>query len=193
MENLELLKGVVSAETYAKLEEETKDSTIRLGDLSTGNFVSKEKYTGLEQQLQKVNTALSDKTKEYDTLKEKAGDNESLKSEIERLKGEHKNELDNLTTSYNEQLKKSAVVTEISTKYRPKDVNDILPHIDMAKVTIEKDSITGLVEQLDPLTESKAYLFEEQKKKKGGLDHDDIDDGGDAMLRAAFGLKTKTN
>ena len=190
MENLELLRGVVSDETFARIEEETKESKIRLADLSTGNYVSKEKYDSLETQLQNVNTALSDKTKEYDTLKEKAGDNESLKSEIERLKGEHKTNIDNLTSNFNEQLKLSAVKTEITTKYKPKDVNDIMPHIDMSKVTLDKDTITGLTEQIDPLKESKAYLFGEDKKKKSGLDHDDTGDD-DAKLRAAFGLSTK--
>lgn len=32
MENLELLKGVVSDETFARIEEETKESKIRLAD-----------------------------------------------------------------------------------------------------------------------------------------------------------------
>lgn len=190
MENLELLRGVVSDETFARIEEETKESNIKLADLSTGNYVSKEKYDGLETQLQNVNTALSDKTKEYDTLKEKAGDNESLKSEIERLKGEHKTNIDNLTTNFNEQLKVSAVKTEITTKYKPKDVNDIMPHIDMSKVTVDNDTITGLTEQIDPLKESKAYLFGEDKKNKSGLDHGNTGDD-DARLRAAFGLSTK--
>ena len=35
MENLEILKGIVSDETYAALEAETKDSKIKLGDLSS--------------------------------------------------------------------------------------------------------------------------------------------------------------
>ena len=75
MENLEILKGIVSDETYAALEAETKDSKIRLGDLSTDEYVSVNKYKDLEIQLSKVNSALTEKTTEYDTLKEKAGDN----------------------------------------------------------------------------------------------------------------------
>lgn len=75
MENLEILKGIVTDETYAALEAETKDSKIRLGDLSTDKYVSADKYKDLEKQLGKVNSALTEKTTEYDTLKEKAGDN----------------------------------------------------------------------------------------------------------------------
>lgn len=51
MENLEILKGIVSDETYAALEAETKDSKIRLGDLSTDKYVSADKYKDLEKQL----------------------------------------------------------------------------------------------------------------------------------------------
>lgn len=76
MENLEILKGIVSDETYAALEAETKDSKIRLGDLSTDKYVSTDKYKDLEKQLGKVNSALTEKTTEYDTLKEKAGDSD---------------------------------------------------------------------------------------------------------------------
>lgn len=78
MENLEILKDVISEETYAALEAETKDSTIRLGDLSTNQYVSADKYKDLENQLGKVNSALTEKTTEYDKLKEKAGDNNIL-------------------------------------------------------------------------------------------------------------------
>lgn len=78
MENLEILKGIVSDETYAALEAETKDSKIRLGDLSTDKYVSADKYKDLEKQLGKVNSALTEKATEYDTLKEKACDNDFL-------------------------------------------------------------------------------------------------------------------
>lgn len=191
MENLEILKDVVSEETYAALEAETKGSTIRLGDLSTNQYVSADKYKDLENQLGKVNSALTEKTTEYEKLKEKAGDNADLKAEIDRLKEENTNTVNNLKTEYEKQLKRSTVINEIQNKYHPKDVNDIMPHIDMEKISVGNDGIVGLTEQVTPLTESKAYLFgEEPPKKKSGLSHDakEIDH---TRLEAAFGLKKK--
>lgn len=44
----------------------------------TDEYVSVDKYKDLEKQLGKVNSALTEKTTEYDTLKEKAGDNNFL-------------------------------------------------------------------------------------------------------------------
>lgn len=95
MENLEILKGIVTDETYAALEAETKDSKIRIGDLSTDKYVSADKYKDLEKQLGKVNSALTEKTTEYDTLKEKSGRQRffNLRSELSRqcmIKGTQK-------------------------------------------------------------------------------------------------------
>lgn len=191
MENLEILKGIVSDETYAALEAETKDSTIKLGDLSSDKYVSKDKYKELETQLSKVNSALTQKTAEYDNLKEKAGNNAELKNEIERLKTENETTINELKADYDKQLKRSAVINEIQNKYHPKDVSDVMPHIDMEKISIDNDNIIGLTEQITPLTENKAYLFTEPTKPpKSGLGHGGTEQN-EAALRAAFGIKEK--
>lgn len=191
MENLEILKGVVSDETYAAIEAETKDSKIKLMDLSSGQYVSEAKYKDLETQLERVNSALTDKTAEYDSLKSKAGDNAELKNEIERLKTEHAATITGLKTDYAKQLKRSAVINEIERKYHPKDISDIMPHIDMEKISIDNDNIVGLTEQVTPLTENKTYLFgEQQNPKKSGLNHNGSEISASA-LRTAFGLKKK--
>lgn len=202
MENLEILKGVVSDDTYAKIEAETKDSDIKLADLSKGEYVSAGRVSGLEAQLERVNGALESKTAEYDALKEKVGDNQSLRDEIEQMKSAHTAEIDKLKTEYAEKVKLSAVAAEISTKYKPKDVADIMPYIDMAKVTVDGSTVTGLSEQIDPIKEKKPYLFGEDdtdpdsgKKKKGGINHEG---GGNkeidvSKVRAAFGIKEKEN
>ena len=154
-------------------------------------YVSADKYKDLEKQLGKVNSALTEKTTEYDTLKEKAGDNAELKAEIERLKAENTNTVNSLKDDYEKQLKRSTVINEIQNKYHPKDVNDIIPHIDMEKISVENDNIVGLTEQITPLTESKAYLFgNEPQRNKSGLEHDDKD-YDTARLEAAFGITKK--
>lgn len=195
MKNLEILKGVLSEDTYAAVEEQTKNSTVELADLSTSAYVGKDKYKALEAQLEKVNGALASKTSDYDALKEKAGDNQSLKDTIEQMKTAHAEEMNTLKTDYAEQIKRSAVAAEISSKYKPRDVGDILPHVDMAKVTVDGGSVTGLAEQLDPLKESKPYLFSDdtnQSRKKGGFQHENTGNETDlSKVRAALGIKEK--
>ncbi len=193
MENLEIFKGVVSDETYAKLEEETKDSEIKLVDLSKGEYVSKAKYEGLKTDLANATNALANKAADYDTLKAQAGDNQALKDTIEQMKTAHDTEIANLKAEHQKSEKRSAVVAAISSKYHPKDVNDIMPHLDMDKISIDGNNVIGLSDQLDPLKESKSYLFEEDssKRKKGGYEHGDEGGDDDAALRAAFGIKDK--
>lgn len=118
-------------------------------DLSSGQYVSEDKYKDLEIQLDRVNSALADKTAEYDSLKSKAGDNAELKDEIERLKTEHADTINGLKTDYAKQLKRSAVINEIERKYHPKDVTDIMPHIpnvtNVPNINVDCDSKAGLV------------------------------------------------
>ena len=171
MENVEILKSVLSEETYNKVVEETSKCKIKLGDLSSGEFVSKSKYDALETQLTNTQNLLETKTKDYDTLQSKAGDNQALKDEIESLKTAHAEQTENLKKDYEAQLKKNTVATRIISDYRPKDVNDIMAHIDLDKITIKDDESSGLADQGDVLKENKAYYFEDTTSKATGFNH----------------------
>ncbi len=171
MENVEILKSVLSEDTYNKVVEETGKCKIKLCDLSSGEFVSKSKYDALETQLVNTQGLLETKTKDYDTLQSKAGDNQALKDEIESLKTAHAEQTENLKKDYEAQLKKNTVATRIISDYRPKDVNDIMAHIDLDKITIKDDEISGLSDQVDVLKENKAYYFEDTTSKATGFNH----------------------
>lgn len=190
MENVELLKGVLSEETYNKVVEESKKSNIKLFDLSGGDYVSKSKYDALDTQLKSTQELLDSKTKDYDTLKSKAGDNQALKDEIDRLKSAHTAETDNLKKDYEAQIKKSRIATRIIQDYHPKDVNDVLSNIDIDKISVDGDNLVGLKEQVDPLKETKAYYFaEETKPGASGVEHGGSDTTDYSAVRAAMGLK----
>lgn len=191
MKNLEILKGVLSAETYALVEKETAESDIQLCDLSTGDYVSKQKYSALEASLQQTQGLLDTKTKEYDTLKAGAGDNEQLKADIENLKTNFETEKSKIKDEYEKQLKSGKIAAKIIQDYRPKDVNDVLRHVDMEKITIDGDTFSGLEEQIKPLQESKAYYFSTENSDASGFNHDngEVDD---SALRASFGLPEKS-
>lgn len=190
MENVELLKGVLSEETYNKVVEESKKSNIRLFDMSSGEYVSKSKYDALDIQLKSTQDLLDAKTKDYDTLKSKAGDNQSLKDEIDRLKSAHTTETENLKKDYEAKIKKSRIAAQIIQEYKPKDVNDVLAHIDIEKISVDGDNLVGLKEQVDPLKETKAYYFaEETKPGASGVQHGGSDNSDYSAVRAAMGLK----
>lgn len=190
MKNVELLKDELSEETYNKVVEETKESKISLIDISSGEYVSKEKFEAVDIQLKNTQKLLEEKTADYDTLKSQAGDNQSLKDKIDELKSAHQTETANLKKEYEAQIKKGKIANQIIQEYRPKDVNDILSHIDMDKISVDGDSFVGLKEQVDPLKETKSYYFaDDNKPGAGGLNHDGGKGDNYAAVRAAMGLK----
>ena len=51
MANIDVLKGKISDDLFEQVKEATKDSKIKLADLTSGLFVGKDKYDALETQL----------------------------------------------------------------------------------------------------------------------------------------------
>lgn len=186
---MEFLKDFLTEETYTKVTEELNGKEIKLADLSKGDYVSREKYGALETQLVNTQALLTQKSEEYDTLMAKAGDNQALKTELETLKADSAQKMAELKTQYEGELKRAAVCNSIISDYAPRDVKDILPYVDLEKITIDGDSVAGLKEQIDPLKETKAYLFAEERKPGAtGLEHGDSAENYN-VLRNAFGLK----
>lgn len=198
MKNLEMLKNVLSPETYAKVEEETKDSTISLADTSKGDYVSSAKYTALETQLSETQKLLSSKSADYETLKSQAGDNTELKATIDKMKSDHENEINDIQSKHEAQLLANDTAVHIIQKYKPKDVSDVMRHVDMTKVSRNGESLIGIDEQVDAIKETKSYYFEtdeggngsHQQGNAGGLPHGG-NENDNAALRSAFGLNNK--
>lgn len=184
MANVEVLKDVLSEELYSQVKEATKDKDIKLADLSTGEYVGKGKYTALETQLTSTQELLTSKTAEYDKLAESAGNNAELKQQIETMKTENETAVNELKTKYEAQLKKNTVATHIIQKYRPKDVDDVMRLVDLEKVEVNKDKITGLDEQVDSIKEKRAYYFESNTKPQAtGLNHSNSGEDEDPFLK----------
>lgn len=188
--NIEVLKDHLSEETYSTVAEELKDKDIKLADLSSGEYVSKGKYEALETQLNNTQTLLTDTSAKLDAAIQSAGDNESLKQELENLKNTNQTEVANLTAQYESKLKNAAVMAEL-TKAGANDPKDILPHLNMDAITVSDNGIVGLSDQLEPIKTAKPYLFKgEVKPGASGLPHDK---GGDNTaeinkMRAVMGL-----
>ena len=188
--NIDVLKDHLSEETYSAVAEELKDKDIKLADLSSGEYVSKDKYGALETQLNNTQTLLTDTSAKLETALQNAGDNEALRQEIENIKNANQTEIANITAQYDAKLKNAAVMAEL-TKAGANDPADILPHLKMDAITVTDNGIVGLSDQLEPIKTAKPYLFKgEQKKGASGLPHDK---GGDDLAeenkrRAVMGL-----
>lgn len=177
---------MLDEDKFNELNEALKEKEGKLADTSKGDYVSSAKYNALKTQLTETQQLLNDKTSEYDTLKQTAGDNEQLQKTIDDLKSDYETKKAELVNSYEEKLKRGKIENQIISQYKPKDVADVIPHIDFEKIKVNDDGITGLKEQMDALKESKAYYFESSQdtgKNKGGLDHNDSNTDDDPFLK----------
>lgn len=188
--DINVLKGVLSEETFKKVQEETDKLDGKLADLSKGGYVSNDKYNALEEQLKSTQGLLDKKTEDFDALKKTAGDNEELQKQIDGLKSKYETEKTDLKNQYEEKLKASKISSSITANYKVKDVNDVISHLDMSKIEVDGDNIKGLKEQVDALKESKAYYFEEDKGGGTGLEHGGTEANYN-QIRKAMGLKEK--
>ncbi len=185
-----ILKDVLSEETFAKVQDETSKVEGKLADLSTGKFVSNEKYSALETQLTNTQNLLNQKNDDYDKLKDSAGENETLRKQIDDMKSDFETQKTELENNYKKQLKQNVISSTIVSEFKPKDVNDIMSHIDLEKVKVEDGKVTeGLKEQVEELKKEKAYYFDNNGGKPWGLDHNGETKNLDA-IRKAMGLKT---
>ncbi len=190
---MEFLKEYLTEETFAKVKEELDGKDVKFADLKSGDYVSKDKYKALETSNESLKSQLSAKSSAYDELMAKVdGDKDALKTEIENLKASTQAQLNETTSQYEAKLKDAAIKSEL-IKAKAKDVKDIIGQLNIDGITYKDDTLTGLNEQIDALKENKPYLFEtEQKKGKGGLNHDDNDDIADEnTIRAIMGLPIK--
>lgn len=188
--DITVLKDVLSEETFAKVQEETSKTEGKLADLSTGKFVSNEKYSALETQLTNTQNLLNQKNDDYDKLKKAAGENETLKNQIDDMKSDFETQKTELENNYKKQLKQNVISSTIVSDFKPKDVNDIMSHIDLEKIKVENGKVTeGLKEQVEELKKEKAYYFNDNNGKTWGLDHNGETKNLDA-IRKAMGLKT---
>ena len=191
--DVSVLKDVLSEETFAKVQQETSEKDGKLADLSTGAYVSQDKYSALETLLANTQNLLDTKTKDFDSLKDAASENETLKQQIDDLKSNYENEKTQLENSYKKQLKQNVISSYIVSEYKPKDVNDVLNHIDLEKIEVENGKVTsGLKEQVEELKNQKAYYFDDDSTSKAtGLSHENETESYDT-IRRAMGLKVNT-
>ena len=188
---MEFLKEYLTDETFAKVKEELDGKDVKLANLKSGDYVSKDKYSALETSNETLKSQLLAKSTAYDDLMAKAGDNEALKTEIENLKASTQAQLNDTTSQYEAKLKDAAIKSEL-IKAKAKDVKDIIGQLNIENISYKDDTLTGLNEQIESLKENKPYLFEaEQPKGKGGLNHNDNSTVDDNAIRAVMGLPIK--
>ena len=116
----------------------------------------------LKSQITQLQTQLTDKTNEFNTLKENTKDYETLKTTITQLETDKTNLTNELNTKVSE-IKKDHAIEGGIRDAKGKNVKAIKALLDMEKITFENEELKGLTEQLDTLkgAEDSSMLFGE--------------------------------
>lgn len=180
--DISVLKEHLTEDTFNQVTTELTGKDLKLADLSQGGYVSKSKY----------DTALTDAANHKATAEKWEGDYNTLKGEFD----DFKNTTDGEKATAEKELIKAMAQTDL-VKAKARDIEVVMPLIDLEKVTRTDAGLEGLTEQLAALKDTKAYLFEVEEaagagKGKSGLDHGAGDEGDDdAKIKKIMGLPTK--
>lgn len=148
------LREVLGEELFKQVEEKLGDKKIDI--VNDGRWIPKDKFDTVNTEKNEYKGQIDDLNKELGKLKKQVKDDDEVTKRI----GELEKEIGNKEKEMEKIRETNAIKFEV-LKANPKDVKDILPHIDNEVVKIEDGEVVGLKEQLEALKEEKAYLFKE--------------------------------
>lgn len=187
---MEFLKSILGDDLYAQVADKLKDSKIKLADLSTGEYVGKEKFDaeisrakGLAEQLSEANGQIDAfKGMDIDGIKKSAED-----WKVKAIQAESKRKADM------EALQFDYALNGALGNAKAKNAKAVRALLDMDALTLNDGEIIGLSDQLEKIRSENDYLFDCNEAKPtfamptgGG-----IPKAEDNTLRAAMGLPTK--
>lgn len=149
--------------------EAKKKATESLKNLLKDSYVEKTKFDEAAAAKSNLETQIKERDKQLETLKKTAGDKEKLEATIKQLQEDNKS----AKTKYETDLKNLRIDSAVKLKLSgtAQDVDIVAGLIDKTKLIVSDDgTVAGLDEQINPLKQSKPFLFKEIKSKGGSYD-----------------------
>lgn len=139
-------------------------ATKDLKELIKTNYVEKSKHDELVSAKTNLENQIKDRDKQLETLKKTAGNKEEFEQKIKELQIENKT----AKLKYEQDLKNLKIDSTIKLKLSntAQDVDIVASLIDKTKLIVSDDgTVTGLDEQINPLKQSKPFLFKNDKQR----------------------------
>ena len=162
MANLKELLGESYKDGMSLTEIDEALSSKKIVDLGSGQYVSKDKYKSLEDELKVSQTNLTESLTKIAGLEKTAGDNKALTDEILKLKSD----IENQKTEYEARASKRErdyLSTDLIKEYGAKNVKAVKALLgdvfDLDNAEIKDGKIIGLEEALDTVKNENDYLF----------------------------------
>lgn len=151
--------------TSLNLESDNKKKAIEgLKNFLKDNYVEKAKFDEAATAKSNLETQIKERDKQLETLKKTAGDKEKLEATIRQLQEDNKS----AKTKYETDLKNLRIDSAVKLKLSgtAQDVDIVASLIDKTKLIVSDDgTVTGLDEQINPLKQSKPFLFKSDKQR----------------------------
>lgn len=148
----------ILGDSYNTLSEDIKNQYKDIDLVDSSKYVEKTKFDEVKQAKKQLETDIKDRDTQLETLKKSAGDNATLKQQIEQLQNDNKKK----DEEYQAELKdlKLTNAIKLAITDSAQDIDLVSGLIDKSKLILSEDGkVTGLDEQITGLKESKSFLF----------------------------------
>ena len=148
----------ILGDKYNTLSEDIKIKYKDIDLVDSSKYVEKTKFDEVKQAKKQLEADVKDRDTQLETLKKSAGDNATLKQQIEQLQNDNKKK----DEEYQAELKdlKLTNAIKLAITDSAQDIDLVTGLIDKSKLILSEDGkVTGLDEQITGLKESKSFLF----------------------------------
>jgi hypothetical protein len=162
---MDWLKGILKK---AGIEEGKLDSVI--GDINKElpkHFIPKDKYNEVAEAKKKLETDIQERDKQFEQLKNAAGNSEELKAQIEQLQAENQKAAEEWQAKM-AQMQLNFAIEKALAAAKAKNTKAVKALLDLEKVKLDGEQLLGLDDQLKELQKSDAYLFGDSGKVGSG-------------------------
>ncbi|WP_182185553.1 phage scaffolding protein [Pectinatus frisingensis] len=140
------------------LDDAAADKVAASSATELKNYVVKTKFDEISESKKNLESQLSDRDKQLETLKKSSGDTEELKKQIEALQTANKTAKNEYEGKLKDLQFTNAIKLAVADKAQ--DVDLVAGLFDKSKMLLGDDGkITGLDEQVKELQKNKAFLF----------------------------------
>ena len=155
----------ILGDNYNTLSEDIKSKYKDIDLVDSSKYVEKTKFDEVKQAKNQLETDVKDRDTQLETLKKSAGDNATLKQQIEQLQNDNKKK----DEEYQAELKdlKLTNAIKLAITDSAQDIDLVTGLIDKSKLILSEDGkVTGLDEQVTGLKESKSFLFKSEESNQ---------------------------
>ena len=151
------------------LTKEQADSIIKINgdDMENAKSASAAEIKNLQTEADGLKAQVSERDKQLETLKASAGDNDTLKKQIEDFQAENVKAKETHEAELN-QLKVDFAIEKALASAKAKNIKAVRALLDLTDAKLDKDgNVKGLPEQIEKLTTGAdtKFLFEAAKQR----------------------------